>query len=101
MDTSNKLRQTNKEQNQLLNCLVVQNDEIQTKLDTLIAIETDKVEELKAMNLRQAKQDRFNLPFVVAGTFFGYSAVHIALYGADSYREFLIVSFDYLTGFFL
>jgi hypothetical protein len=71
------------------------------QLEDLIAIESEKVEELKAMNQRQAKENKFNFPFVLSGTVFGYSGLHIMMYGVEDFKQKLITIFDSTIGFFV
>jgi histidinol-phosphate/aromatic aminotransferase/cobyric acid decarboxylase-like protein len=57
--------------------------------------------ELKAINSRQAKESKFNFPFVAFGAVCGYSAIHISVNGVESYKALLIAAFDYTVGLFL
>ena len=68
------------------------------KLDDLIEIEAKKIDVIESMNKRQAKESKFNFPFVFFGTVFGYSAVHISIYGAEHYKAKLIFFFDLVAG---
>lgn len=58
-------------------------------------------DELKMINSRQAKESKFNFPFVAFGAVCGYSAIHISVNGVESYKALLIAAFDYTVGLFL
>lgn len=83
-----------KEQIQLLTCIVNQNEE-------LLQINESISTELKAINVRQNKENKFNFPFVLSSFLFGSSGVYIAVYGVAEYKVLLNSIFDFTFGLFV
>lgn len=90
----NRVTPKYEETNQLLNCLVKQNEE----LINLFQSEVERTEEtnkrLESIDRRQSKQDRINMPSIFVATVAGYCAIHVYYLGEEHLRQTLIALFD-------